>query len=369
MLTTHTGTIEKNLLATGGIGAALFLMMGAGALPQAHAAAANGHAEVSNGAVRYTGAAGVNNLTIATSGDRLVFKDISPITVGADCFDSGTEGRFFVVSCLGPKRTNGTFKPIFVNAGAGDDVVTNDSVVSMNANGSSGNDLLLGSSSTDNLDDAFGKDILKGRDGDDNLRTDLSQPDGLTDTLEGGDGDDNLRGGANNDLLRGMVGNDTLVGNEGADTFDGGSGSDSVTYLDTSHDHKRVVATINGVADDGLLDTSGTPGTSLEKDNIQTNIETLIGGTGNDYLGGNDKANILIGNAGNDALEGFKGADVLDGQNGDDQLASNEFFGGPVADGAIDTLDGNTGTKDSCRVPFVSVEADLVENCEAVNQD
>jgi hypothetical protein len=40
----------------------------------------------------------------------------------------------------------------------------------------------------------------------------------------------------------------------------------------------------------------------------------------------------------------------------------------PVADGAIDKLDGFTGT-DHCRVPFVNVEADITISCEIINQD
>ena len=71
---------------------------------------------------------------------------------------------------------------------------------------------------------------------------------------------------------------------------------------------------------------------------------------------------------GNDNLIGGRGPDVVEGGQGDDRLAGNDLFGVPVADGSIDTLNGGDGT-DDCRVPFFSVETDMLISCENVNQD
>jgi Ca2+-binding RTX toxin-like protein len=76
--------------------------------------------------------------------------------------------------------------------------------------------------------------------------------------------------------------------------------------------------------------------------------------------------NTLLGNVGNDTLIGDLGADTLDGGSGNDTIAGNQLFGA-VADGAIDTLNGNVGTADFCRVPFN--EADITLGCETIDQD
>jgi len=65
---------------------------------------------------------------------------------------------------------------------------------------------------------------------------------------------------------------------------------------------------------------------------------------------GNKGRNIFEGFDGDDTLIGDLGVDDLRGGTGNDTLARNQLFGVPVADGAIDKLDGFTGT-DRCRVP------------------
>lgn len=65
-------------------------------------------------------------------------------------------------------------------------------------------------------------------------------------------------------------------------------------------------------------------------------IEKAIGGSGNDWLVGNIKANTLTGNLGNDFLTGGFGADLLKGGRGADTLIGgigrDSLFGGPGAD-------------------------------------
>lgn len=81
-----------------------------------------------------------------------------------------------------------------------------------------------------------------------------------------------------------------------------------------------------------------------------TQIENLLGGSGNDTLTGNDVQNHINGNAGNDTINGGLGVDILQGGAGNDNLhggttgydrdTSNDFLFGE--DGA-DVLNGGYG--------------------------
>lgn len=81
-------------------------------------------------------------------------------------------------------------------------------------NGTSGNNLLLGTLLNDLINGGAGHDTLYGFDG--------------NDTLDGGSGNDLLYGGIGNDWMMGGsgVGSDTMYGEEGNDRVDGGSGND-----------------------------------------------------------------------------------------------------------------------------------------------
>jgi Ca2+-binding RTX toxin-like protein len=223
------------------------------------------------------------------------------------------------------------------------------------------NDTLVGGPGSDNLSDAFGADVMHGGAGNDNLRTSLSQNDGLVDVLDGGFGDDDLAGGDSRDIMTGGPGRDFLRGGLGPDDMDPGANTgDTVTYLDGDHNF-RVVASLDANANDG-----NNIGGISEGDKVAAHTPVLIGGHGQDILSGSDGNNHLIGNNGDDFLEGNKGADLLEGNNGNDTLASNSLFSVPVADGAIDTLNGGDNT-DSCRVPFN--EADITISCEFIDAE
>jgi Ca2+-binding RTX toxin-like protein len=357
---------HRGLLAATPIALSLLALGTSGATSASAAIAPNGHAEITAlNQVQYTGLAGVNNVTVSLSGNRLVIKDIAPITVGPGCFDSGTDGSLFVVSCTTPVAPNGQPMAFRVDAGAGHDVVTNNTAIGMRADGGLGNDRLNGGSGSDLLDDDLGTNVLAGNAGADTLETDFGGGDGMPDVLSGGTGDDDLQAGPTSDTLQGGGGQDVLRGGAGADTLDGGTGSgDTVTYLDNAHNGVRVVLSLDGLANDGIF----TPGSgSAEKDNVLDSNEIVAGGNGNDTITGDERANHLVGNVGNDTLVGAGGADLLDGGAGDDTIAGNQLFGVPVADGAIDTLNGNSGTADYCRIPFA--EADITIGCETIDQD
>lgn len=183
--------------------------------------------------------------------------------------------------------------------------------------GTAGNDRLVGTA---------GKDVICGRGGDDVL---VGR--GGADILDGAGGRDVLKGGAGADVLTGSRGDDLLSGGAGADQLEGGAGTDTVTYAGTS---AAVTADFDRAADDGAKN---------EKDRI-TSTENLVGGSGDDTLTGDGKANMLTGGPGADSLTGEGGTDTLIGTRGDDSLS-----GGPEADSlsggaANDTLIGGTGT-------------------------
>ncbi|HEX4734664.1 MAG TPA: hypothetical protein VH247_09645 [Thermoleophilaceae bacterium] len=148
--------------------------------------------------------------------------------------------------------------------------------------------------------------------GDQNDRITQSSP--IASRLIGGLGNDTITGGPGDDVLSGGGGSDSLSGKDGRDTAD---------YSDRS---APVSVSLNGTADDGEAG---------ENDNVASDVEVLVGGSGDDQLAGNDGDNALLGNAGNDILGGGGGNDQLDGGAGDDALAGGT---------GSDTLTGGDGT-------------------------
>ena len=147
-------------------------------------------------------------------------------------------------------------------------------------------------------------------------------------TIVGTTGDDTLVGTSGPDVIVGLGGNDVIDGKDGADAFCGGDGIDTVSYA--SHPGAVVANLTGGSGDDG----SNLDGPVGARDSISTDVERLIGGSGNDTLVGNGAANLLTGGAGNDVLSGSAGNDRLVGGVGNDSLV-----GGTGAD----TLDGGSG--------------------------
>jgi Ca2+-binding RTX toxin-like protein len=341
----------------------------AGPAAGAAAAPANATVAVGAGGLVYTGLAGANDITVSLSAGntRFVISDNGPITAGPGCLP-GPKGTFQVF-CQVPLNPNGTVRTFQVDSGAGDDRIRNLTAVGMKASGGLGNDVLEGGSASDALFDSRGGDTLRGNAGPDVLDTELSQADGLVDTLDGGSGADDLQAGATADILRGGSGDDTMRGGLGGDTFDGGSGTgDAVAYLDNGHvATDRLVISIDDKPDDGLRALHTT--TTQEGDNVLTSVENVFGGHGTDIITGSAADNLLHGNVGDDVISGGLGKDSINGGPGRDQLASNQMFGVPVADGEYDTVNGSSDL-DYCRVPIPTLdEQDVTIACEVVDQD
>ncbi|MDJ0591772.1 MAG: M10 family metallopeptidase C-terminal domain-containing protein [Pleurocapsa sp. MO_226.B13] len=98
--------------------------------------------------------------------------------------------------------------------------------------------------------------------------------------------------------------------------WDGGG----VDWIDWSNQSTAALINLN----DGEWSQLGSPysldGVTLEYETLaiayNVTIENAAGGTGNDFIIGNEAANILYGGTGNDTLTGESGNDILRGYGG-----------------------------------------------------
>jgi FtsP/CotA-like multicopper oxidase with cupredoxin domain len=183
--------------------------------------------------------------------------------------------------------------------------------------GGAGNDALNGDDANDNLDGGPGADVTSGGAGTDtatyaprtaSVTVDI---DGAADDGVAGEGDnvktdvENLTGGSANDSLTGNAAtNNVLIGGNGADTLSGLGGIDTVSYAGRS---AAITVSINGVADDG----NASDGPAGARDNVMTDVESLIGGSGADMLSGSAARNTLDGGNGADVFSGLGNADTV----------------------------------------------------------
>ncbi len=145
------------------------------------------------------------------------------------------------------------------------------------------------------------------------------------DTLTGSDVGNTFNGNGGNDTLMGGWANatcsadvDVMNGGDGDDTFDmgsesdcgdsltGGAGSDKVDYQ-----KRKANLTIT-------VDTAANDGEASEADKVFTDIEIVLGGSGDDTITGSANADQLHGGLGNDTLNGGAGNDTLVGGDGAD---------------------------------------------------
>jgi Ca2+-binding RTX toxin-like protein len=193
-----------------------------------------------------------------------------------------------------------------VVGGSGDDVLL----------GGIGKDTLRGGDGNDRIDGGSGSDVLDGGPGVDTLDY-SSRFVGVTVNLAAGTattfGETDRISGFENVI--GSHRDDRITGDAGPNRLDGGGGFDTVSYATRT---SGVTVTLDGRANDGALS---------EGDNVTPSVEGVMGGSGNDRLTGNSRANTLRGGGGNDVLMGGRASDVLDGGRGSDTIV-----GGPGAD-------------------------------------
>ncbi|ANP47552.1 reprolysin-like metallopeptidase [Candidatus Viadribacter manganicus] len=215
--------------------------------------------------------------------------------------------------------------------------------------GGSGNDMLTGDNLDNRLDGSTGSDTLAGLGG--------------IDTLIGGDGDDWITGGLANDSIQGGNGNDNIgwVVGDGRDTIDGGADFDTFSVVGSAS-AELGNATWNGLSVTALIDNGLSNLEAINLDlgggvdwliynasaaavvNLQlgtasgfasvSNIEKVIGGSGNDTLTGDTLDNRLDGLAGADTLDGGAGSDAVLGGDGNDTI---------YASAGNDSLQGQNG--------------------------
>lgn len=115
-------------------------------------------------------------------------------------------------------------------------------------------------------------------------------------------------GGSGNDYMFGSSGREVFQGGPGRDILDGGGGRDFAEYSDKTD---SVVVDLSGPGDIRVM-------VGGREEDILRNIESVIGGSGNDTLTGSVGANALSGGAGDDILVARGGLDVLLGGEGAD---------------------------------------------------
>ncbi|MBZ6076438.1 hypothetical protein K9B37_09065 [Microvirga sp. WGZ8] len=141
------------------------------------------------------------------------------------------------------------------------------------------------------------------------------------DSLNGGDGNDSLLGGDGNDVIEAGSGNDIVYGGAGADSLNGGAGNDTLSYFD-AQGGVTVKLWANSASGD------------IAQGDVISGFENVSGGSGGDWLEGDNNDNILDGCGGGDLLIGFGGNDLLFGREGNDTL---------IADWGTDILEGGSG--------------------------
>jgi hypothetical protein len=154
--------------------------------------------------------------------------------------------------------------------------------------------------------------------------------------VNGGPGDDRFGSGTEPDEFNGDEGNDVFVdppfAGVSADAFSGGSGTDRAYYGER---HDALNISLDGVANDGAAG---------EGDNIETDVENIWGGYGDDTIAGDDAANAINGGGGSNYLDGGGGDDVI----GDIGCGTNTMVGGGgnddlTADGINVNVDAGAG--------------------------
>lgn len=160
--------------------------------------------------------------------------------------------------------------------------------------------------------------------------------------IDGGEGDDTISGGLAGDIIRGGPGRNVLSGGKGNDHFIVSAGGDILTgglgddTADFSPFETSLNITLDDVANDAEENTTG---------NVHTDIETVIGGGGADFISaeGDLHSVVIFGNSGKDTLIGGARADTLHGGPGNDSLRGGDGPDYMNGDGGKDKLFGQDG--------------------------
>ncbi|MBR0556784.1 calcium-binding protein [Ciceribacter sp. L1K23] len=200
----------------------------------------------------------------------------------------------------------------FVDAGSGNDRVTNAK--------EAGNDIRLGSGNDTYVGTGFGS-----------FGSDIG------DVVRGGDGNDFIAVSTFKSRYFGDAGNDKFASEGWQNVFNGGSGRDRITY-----EPRDDSSTLGGSGVTIDLAT-GLAQTGNNRFETLISIEDAAGTNANDAINGTNGANKLEGLNGNDLLLGLGGNDQLFGGRGNDELHGGS--GNDVLVGGLgrDVLTGGSG--------------------------
>lgn len=170
-------------------------------------------------------------------------------------------------------------------------------------------------------------------------------------TVFGGLGDDQLTGGDGDDTLNGDTGADTLNGGASltdSDVYVGGAGTDTVTFAART---TSVTVTVGAGADDGA---------ATESDDVQADVEVVVGGSAADTFTGTSGAQQFFGGAGDDVFvmgllaSTGAGGDVVHGEAGVDTADYSARL-----EAITVTMDGNAANDGAASGEGDDVEADV----------
>jgi len=210
--------------------------------------------------------------------------------------------------------------------------------VSTRTSGSSGSTVDADVSEIEQVVGGNENDVIRGSDGPETFVGRSGN-----DTLDGRGGDDKLYGGPGGDTLLGGLGDDLLHGGAGSDTIDGQGGMDTVSYefaAPSALDGAIEAANFGGVTVN--LD-AGFASTAQGFDSI-INVESAIGGGGDDQLIGSNLANFLSGRDGDDILQGGGGDDVIITGAGNDTATGGAGADTFFIDVGVKSISGGDGT-------------------------
>ena len=253
-----------------------------------------------------------------------------------------------------------------VEAGGGNDVITGNAAANRldggggddRIDGGAGDDTLAGGAGADTLVSAAGADALLGGAGTDladyggrtvpvNVSLDGLANDGAAgeagsasdvenvnggaanDTLTGSDAANVLDGGGGRDVIDGGAGDDTLLGGADDDKLWGGGGNDVFGGGAGGYDEVSFLGKTTGGITVTLDDRAGD-GVAGESDNVQSDIEVVVGTDYDDAIDATGMsvpvvfdarwgADRMTGGNGNDTLYAVAGSDVLVGGGGTDR--------------------------------------------------
>jgi Ca2+-binding RTX toxin-like protein len=270
------------------------------------------------------GAGEANNVTVSRVGDAISISDTgAPIVPGTGC------------SAAGPNQVTCPFPRFGFSASLGN---LGDSFLADQSLSGIGFIQVSGEDGADSVTVAARAAQAVGISGDG--FTDTPQPADGPDVIDAGPSSGFIVPGGGNDVVNGGDGNDQIAADQvadGADMISGGGDLDIYGAFTTRSADMQV--TLDGAADDGI----GCPGSGCEGDNVMPDVDSVVGGNGNDVLVGNGGPNTLVGGEGNDVVRGGGGPDSMSGSGGNDSLTGeagpDQLMGGEGAD----RVDGGKG--------------------------